>query len=52
MGGPHPKVSPKGTTGKHDKVIGAGKVDKEEEADEVPVVVEADTVIHPWTVMV
>jgi hypothetical protein len=45
-------VSPEGQTGKHGNVIGAGKVDKEEEADEVPVVVESDTVIHPWTVMV
>jgi hypothetical protein len=55
MGGSHPVVSPKGikdTTSKHGDVVGAGNVDKEEEADEVPVVVEPDTVVHPWTVMV
>jgi hypothetical protein len=45
-------VSPKGTMSKHGNMVSAGNVDKEEEADEVPVVVETNTIIHPWTVMI
>jgi hypothetical protein len=55
MGGSHPVVSPEGikdTTSKHGDVVGAGKVDKEEETDEVPVVEETDTVVYPRTVMI
>jgi hypothetical protein len=33
-------------------MIGAGYVNKEKEADEVAIVVEADTVVHPRTVVV
>ena len=51
----HQVVSPKSikdTTSNHGDVVGASKVDKEEEADEVPVVVESDAVVHPRTVVV
>ena len=33
-------------------MIGAGQVNKEEEADKVTVVVEANAVVHPWTVVI
>jgi hypothetical protein len=55
MRGSHPVVSPKGIkdpASKHGDMVGAGKVDKEEEADEVPVIVETDTVVYPRAVMI
>jgi hypothetical protein len=33
-------------------MIGAGHVDEKEEADKVAVVVEANTVVHPWAMMI
>ena len=36
----------------HDEVIGASQVDEKEEADKVAVIVEANAVVHPRTVMI
>jgi hypothetical protein len=36
----------------HDEMIGASQVDKKEEADKVAIVVEANAVVDPWTVMI
>lgn len=36
----------------HDEVIGASQVDEKEEADKVAVIVEANAVVHPGTVMI
>lgn len=33
----------------HPKVVGAGDVNVEKEADKVAIVVVSDTVVHPWT---
>ena len=42
----------KHATSNHGYMIDARYVHKEKEADKVAVVVEADAIIHPWTVMV
>ena len=36
----------------HKDVVAAGYVDVEQEADEVAVVVLAQAVVHPWTVVI
>jgi len=54
-GMPHPVVLSDGikdATGDHDEMVGTRYVNKEKEADEVAVIIEADTVVHPWTVVV
>lgn len=52
---PHPVVFSeiiKDATSDHGNVIGARYVNKEKKTDEVTIVVEADTVVHPWAVVV
>jgi hypothetical protein len=44
--------SVKDASSEHGDMIGAGQVDKKEEADKVTVVVEANAVVHPWTVVI
>ena len=36
----------------HDEMIGASQVDEKEEADKVAVIVEANAVVHPRTVVI
>jgi len=47
-----PSEGIKDTTSEHGNVISARDVHEEEEADEVPIIVESDTVVHPRTVVV
>lgn len=44
--------SVKDAASEHSDMICAGQVDKKEEADKMAVVIEANAVVHPWTVVV
>jgi len=44
--------SVKDASSEHGNMIGASEVDKKEEADKMAIVIEADAVVHPWTVVV
>jgi hypothetical protein len=51
----HPVVLSDGikdATSDHGDMVGTRQVNEEKEADEVTVIVEANTVVHPWTVVV